>query len=161
MNNSLLLNIDISRLNDGNGLEKITRSLKWHKACYVLCNAGKTAQARKRKKRFPKKFFFVQCKQHLRSTSTPSRSMETDPDDELAWFFCDDTTGNLTKVETMSVDSHVRQIAEELRDTKLLAKLSGGDMIAIDAQYHLRCLAAFYGRGRSWKIRSNEAHHII
>ena len=77
------------------------------------------------------------------------------------WFFCDDTTGNLTKVETMSLDSHVRQIAEELRDTKLLAKSSGRDMVAIDAQYHLRYLAAFYGRGRSRKIRSNEAHNSI
>ena len=64
--------------------------------------------------------------------------MKTDSDDELAWFFCDETTGNLTKVETVSLYSHVRQIAEVLRDTKLLAKLSGGDMVAIDAQYHLR-----------------------
>ena len=64
--------------------------------------------------------------------------MKTDSDDELAWFFCDDTTGNLAKAETVSLDSHVRQIAEVLRDTKLLAKLSGGDMVAIDAQYHLR-----------------------
>ena len=84
----------------------------------------------------PRNFLILQCKQHLSSTSAPSRSMKTDSDDELAWFFCDDTTGNLTKVETVSLDSHVRQIAEVLRDTKLLAKLSGGDMIAIDAQYH-------------------------
>ena len=57
--------------------------------------------------------------------------MKTDSDDELAWFFCDDTTGNLTMVETVSFDSHVK-------DTKLLVKLSGGDMVAFDAQYHLR-----------------------
>ena len=123
MNNSLLLNIDISRLNNGNGLVDITRLPKWHKACYVLCNAGITARA--------KNFLILQCKQHLSSTSAPSRSMKTDSDDELAWFFCDDTTGNLTMVETVSFDSHVR-------DTKLLVKLSGGDMVAIDAQYHLR-----------------------
>ena len=62
----------------------------------------------------------------------------------------------------MSLDSRVRQIAGELRDTKLLlAKLSGGDMVAIDAQYHSRCLAAFYGRGRSRKRRSNEVPHHI
>ena len=61
----------------------------------------------------------------------------------------------------MSLDSHLRQIAEELRDNKLLAKLSGGDMVAIDAQYHLRYLAAFYGRGRYRKRRSNEAPHHI
>ena len=85
--------------------------------------------------------------------------MKTDSDNKPAWFFCDDTAGNLTKVETMSLDIRVRQIAEELRDTELLAKLSGGDMVAIDAQYHLRCLAASYGRGRSRKRRSNEAPH--
>ena len=46
MNNSLLLNIDISRLNNGNGLVDITRLPKWHKACYVLCRTGKTARAK-------------------------------------------------------------------------------------------------------------------
>ena len=98
-----------------NGLVDITRLPKWFKACYVLCNAGKTARA--------KNFLILQCKQHLRGTSAPSRSMKTDSEDEPAW--CDDTTGNFTMVETVSLDSHVRQIAEELRDTKLLAKLSG------------------------------------
>ena len=38
------------------------------------------------KKRFPKNFFILQCKQHPRSTSTPSRSIKTDSDDEPAWF---------------------------------------------------------------------------
>ena len=161
--NSLPLNIDISRLNDGNGLEEtlITHSVKWHKACYVLCNADKIERARKRKEKVSQELPHSPVKQHLRSTSTPSRSMKTDSDNEPACFFCDDTTGNLTKVETMSLDTRVRQIAKELRDTKLLAKLSGGDMVAIDAQYHLRCLAAFYNRGRTRKRRSNEAPHHI
>ena len=34
-------------------------------------------------------------------------------------------------------------------------------MVAIDAQYYLRCLAASYGRGRTRKRRSNEAPHHI
>ena len=51
MNNSLLFNIDISRLNDGNSLEELTHSSEWHKTCYVLCNAGKTARAKKRKEK--------------------------------------------------------------------------------------------------------------
>ena len=87
--------------------------------------------------------------------------MKTGSDDEPVWFFCDDTTDNLTKCEAMSLVTRVRQIKEELRDTKLFAKLSGGDMVPIDAQYHLRCLAASYDRGRSRKRRSNEAHHTI
>ena len=46
-----LLNIDISRLTGGNGLEEITHSPKWDKTCYVICNAGKTERARKRKEK--------------------------------------------------------------------------------------------------------------
>ena len=34
-------------------------------------------------------------------------------------------------------------------------------MVAIDAQNHLRSLAAFYSGGRSRKRRSNEAPHYI
>ena len=34
-------------------------------------------------------------------------------------------------------------------------------MVAIDAQYHLRCLAAFYDRGRYRKRRSNKAPRRI
>ena len=52
-------------------------------------------------------------------------------------------------------------IAKELKDTKLLAKLSSVDMIAIGAQYHLRSLGAFYGGGRSRKRRLNEAQHYL
>ena len=121
----------------------------------------KQNEPEREKNRFPKNFFILQCEQHLRSTITLSRSIKTDSDDEPACFFCHDTTGNLAKVETMSLDSRVRRIAEELRGTKLLATLSGGDVVAIDAQNHLRCLAAFYGRGRSRKRRSNEAPHHI
>ena len=56
--NSLLLNIDVSRLNDGNGLKEITHSPKWHKACYVLCNAGKTVRARKRKEKVSQELLY-------------------------------------------------------------------------------------------------------
>ena len=40
------------------------------------------------------------------------------------------------------------KIAVELSDTKLIAKLSEGDMIATEAKYHARCLAALYNRYR-------------
>ena len=38
----------------------------------------------------------------------------------------------------------ISNLARELNDTKLLAKLAGGDMIAIEAKYHTACLAKFY-----------------
>jgi len=37
-------------------------------------------------------------------------------------------------------------MALELNDTSLLAKLSSGDMIAMDAVYHKQCLTGFFNR---------------
>ena len=40
----------------------------------------------------------------------------------------------------------MRKCALELGDSPLLAKLSAGDMTAIDARYHFKCLTALYNR---------------
>ena len=44
---------------------------------------------------------------------------------------------------TSKLDSNVRKTVIQLGDSKLLAKLSEGDMIAIDARYHKQCLTSF------------------
>ena len=50
------------------------------------------------------------------------------------------------EVTTFEVDFRVRRCAHTLQDLKLLAKLSSGDLIAIEARYHARCLVALYNR---------------
>ena len=61
-------------------------------------------------------------------------------------FFCDkvEACGTLHSCQTLYLDMRVRKIAHELADTKLLAKLSEGDMVATEAKYHLKCLVLFY-----------------
>ena len=69
-------------------------------------------------------------------------------------FFCDkpeSSGGSLCKVSTFGFDSKVRQCVLKLQDRQLLAKLSAGDLIAQDAQYHLQCLVALYNRAREVK----------
>ena len=44
----------------------------------------------------------------------------------------------------METDKNVWRCATELGDTELLAKLSAGDMVAIEAKYHRNCLRALY-----------------
>ena len=44
------------------------------------------------------------------------------------------------------MDFKVRKCAEDLKDRDLLAKLSAGDMVAIDAFYHTKCLIQLYRR---------------
>ena len=66
-------------------------------------------------------------------------------------FFCDEPAGSaaLHNACTYDIDRKVRKCALELEDTALLAKLSPGDMIALEAKYHSRCLAALYNKART------------
>ena len=48
------------------------------------------------------------------------------------------------------------KMATDVKDTKLLAKLSAGDLIAIDAVYHLKCILSFSNRHRSLQRHSAE-----
>ena len=43
------LHINISRLDDGDGIHEtlVNHNAKWHKACYVMCNATKVERAKK------------------------------------------------------------------------------------------------------------------
>jgi len=147
--NSLPLSISISRLDDGTGIEATLRShnAKWHKSCYDMCNKKNIDRVRKRKSK-------EQCpeanmsplKCRLRA-AFPSTSTET----ELpVCFFCDNMVEqDYHKVATKNLDTNIRTMATELNDTLLLAKLSSGDMIAMDAIYHKHCLTSFYTRYRS------------
>ena len=62
-------------------------------------------------------------------------------------FFCEkpeaeEGTSSLHNVSTFELDTRVRQCAYQLQDQRLLAKLSGGDLIAQEAKYHLQCLVS-------------------
>lgn len=48
----------------------------------------------------------------------------------------------------LEIDKKVRWYATELHDTKLLAKMAMGDLRAINADYHTKCLVGLYNRFR-------------
>ena len=64
-------------------------------------------------------------------------------------FFCDNGNGSLLSCRSKNLDKHVSEWAEYLRDSKLLAKLSEGDMTATEAKYHRKCLTELYNRVKS------------
>eukprot|EP00112_Aurelia_sp_Birch-Aquarium-sp1_P020487 Seg5293.4 transcript_id=Seg5293.4/GoldUCD/mRNA.D3Y31 product="hypothetical protein" protein_id=Seg5293.4/GoldUCD/D3Y31 len=80
-------------------------------------------------------------------------------------FFCEkeDTHANLTQAQTFCLDKRVRDAATQLQDEKILAKLSAGDMIAVEAVYHKACLVTLYNRLRNFKNPSSkeESEHAI
>ena len=70
-------------------------------------------------------------------------------------FFCGKPASagrSLSKAPTFGVDIKVRQCAIKLQDKRLLAKLSAGDLIVQDAQYHVQCLVSLYNRARETKL---------
>ena len=149
--NELPLNIHVSRLDDGDGIQGtlLASKAKWHEACYALCNAGQVESPRKQQCKARQELPQSPVKPHLRSATTPPTPKEIKHTHQPACFFCDETTGDFHKAETISLDNRVKHIARELRDTKLLAKLPVGHMIAIDAVYHFKCLTSIYNKHRS------------
>jgi len=145
--------INLSRLDDGDGIDATLErhKAKWHDSCRLLYNRTKLKRAEKRKKpeddevddsddsakRFTRK-----------STGGKGASAET-------CFFCDkpapDNDSLTRKASTFGLDINVRKAAMKLQDKTLLAKLSAGDMIAQEAQYHLPCLLSLYNRARETK----------
>ena len=63
-------------------------------------------------------------------------------------FFCgkSDTTINMHQCQTSRLSNKVKHIATEIGNTKLLAKLSEGDMVATEAKYHSKCLLELYNQ---------------
>ena len=49
----------------------------------------------------------------------------------------------------MQLDHNLKKMATELQDSVLLARISGGDLIAIEAKYHYNCLSGYKNRYRS------------
>ena len=83
-------------------------------------------------------------------------------------FICGEpsNTSGLHEAATFQVVKHVRTCAELLQDIELLVKLSIGDIVALDAKYHTKCLVKLYNRARKvkaekiqstsdWEIMSN------
>jgi len=52
---------------------------------------------------------------------------------------------------------HARDCATLLEDSVLLGKLSAGDMVALEAKYHAKCLSGLYRPNRARAARSSGA----
>ncbi len=80
--------------------------------------------------------------------------------DEDRCFFCDEPASSacLHNTSTYDIDRKVRKCALELEDSLLLSKLAPGDMIALEAKYHGRCLVGLYNRARKARAMHGGIH---
>ncbi|MEL7308718.1 MAG: hypothetical protein AAGK05_13165 [Pseudomonadota bacterium] len=112
---------------------------KWHHSCKLKFSNTRLQRARLSAKRLTHE---SEYKPNVRSSSK-RESMKT----ELC-IFCDEG-GSLHEFSTLQSDHHVKKMAQELNDSKLLKKISCGDLIALEAKYHTRCRVAYSNRYRS------------
>ena len=141
-----------SRFDGGEGIEAALKQhkAKWHDSCRLQYNKTQLRRAEKRKRPIEDAADGAEaCKRFTRKClEETSTSIET-------CFFCGKPAlaeGLLSKASTFGVDVKVRQCAIKLQDKLLLAKLSAGDLIAQDAQYHVQCLVSLYNWARETKI---------
>ena len=66
-------------------------------------------------------------------------------------FLCEkqEPKSELRKAITMELDQRLNECARDLNDGKLLARLTGGDIVARELKYHRSCLTALYNRERA------------
>ena len=123
---------------------------KWHDSCRLLYNSRKLKRAEKRKK----------SQKEANDDNTGSLKKSTRKSKKRAFieacFFCDkpalDGKFLTRKASTFGLDMNVWKAAMKLQDKSLLAKLSAGDLIALNALYHLNCLTSLYNRARKTKL---------
>ena len=76
--------------------------------------------------------------------------------DKEKCIFCEESCGKLHTFNTLEANSSIRAIAKDLEDTTLLAKIEGGDLIALESKYHFSFLTKLRNRHRSYLRDSGE-----
>lgn len=159
--NSLPFKIKLCQLDEGDGISKtfIRKKAKWHRNCVLKISATRLKQLSNKRKRDEEdegdENSSTPCiNTHQTTPFTRKYVKSTHKPKSETCFFCGESSSEhlqeqLHDVCTFSLDARVRQCAHELADRELIAKLSEGDLIAIEAKYHLNCLNQLYNRTRS------------
>lgn len=146
------MNLNLERLDDGDGIESTLKKhrAEWHKRCRLKFN----------KKAFDEQSHKdVTIEQEPSTCTVDTRYAYSHPQHtEPTCFFYNETAGAgvLHNASTYQIDANVRRCAFELEDTALLAKLTTGDMIAIEAKYHHNCLRSLYNKARQTAPKGND-----
>lgn len=126
----------------------IANEAKWHHTCMLRYNNTKLKRAEKRVMPSTLSDDVPYKRSRLRSSCVNKESC----------FFCGQAadTDSLHEASTFQIDHRVRECAELVQDTLLLGKLSMGDMVALEAKYHTKCLVALYNRARKVKADTQQ-----
>ena len=144
----LPITVQLQRLEEGQGVEAtmIAHQAKWYKTCMLQYNNTMLRRAEKRPIASSSAFG---SSDDVPGKCTISLSSEATTSDASCFFCGESGTETLHGVATYQVDTRVRKCAAQVGDNELLARLSMGDMVALEAKYHSKCLLALYYRAKT------------
>ena len=118
---------------------------KYHQSCRLLFNNSKLERARKRSAN----------EKDTGECSKPIKSRRSSFGNNVC-FLCEQEApkSDLRRAMTIELDRRLNECARNLEDGKLLATLSGGDVVAQELKYHRNCLRALYNRERALTINA-------
>lgn len=134
--NALPVELDLA---DCTADDLVTNQAKWHQSCHLKFSSSRLIRAQDKAKRSI-------SDQDEDLYTRPAKRQSTRANVEKNCIFCDESErdgyGALHSFSTLEADENVRSIATELKKFDLLAKISHGDLIAIEAKYHNKCSTA-------------------
>ena len=140
--------------------------LRWHKTCRLLVNDAAVQRVEKNKRKEESSFSPVK-KRLRRSVSSESnfktnlRSLDNTHSTSTTeytptCFICDqNTNARLSRAATLELSKRVEYCAKLTNNDRLIRKLTDGDLIAIDAEYHLVCLSKLYREASAYERGTN------
>ena len=135
------LPVDVDYGEHGTVQAFVQNNASWHKQCHQKYNNSMLERARQR-----------QVRKRKSAGEATNRSKRKPNLVNTHCIFCGDTTTeSLHKFTTFNMDKVIREMANEMGDSDLLVKLSGGiDIVAIEGKYHLSCLTSYRNRYRTF-----------
>lgn len=151
--------IHLETLDKGCDLEAtmIAHSAQYHKTCSLKFNNTMLNRAEKRNLKDDgnnQDTDKIVGRKRIRSNSSDAAKTVQ----ESLCFFCRQAPGaaGFREAATLKLDCRVRTCAMILEDTDLLARLSAGDVVALDVKYHAKCLVGLYNRARKAEAADSE-----
>ena len=124
----------------------IANRASWHKSCRLKFSTSKLEKAKERQS----------AKRKRETEEEESGQVRQASKNNKVCIFCKkDSDEILHDFTSMAVDKKIRDMAKELEDFELLSRISGGDLVAIEAQYHIGCLTKFRNSHRSLKRKED------
>ena len=99
----------------------------WHKSCHMKFSNDKIERLKRKRTKLESS--------DADATNTKRACIRRQSLDKNSCIFCLECDDTLHSVSTLETDASIRSMAIDLQDFNLLAKIEGGDLIALEAKY--------------------------